>query len=305
MAKGLLQPSDLTSDTYGKTHSAQCFLMFCYSWPFQLGEAIFLSACADTEIRTMNLEGNRVLITGGTSGIGLALAKEYVKHGSEVLITGRRDEMIEAARRELPEAKCFKCDLREEQERMKLIEWAVTVAGGFNVLINNAGIQQELNFEAGVTSEEIEREIMTNLIAPMHLASLAIPHLKMHPSSAIMNVTSGLGFMPLAIMPAYCASKAAMHSFSITLRHQLRNTPVRVFELIPGIVDTDLDKGARVRRGVTDFGISPEECAHLAFESIAQDQFEAPLGGAKFLVEASRSNFAEVFGRMNPIEARL
>jgi uncharacterized oxidoreductase len=117
--------------------------------------------------------------------------------------------------------------------------------------------------------------------------------------SAIMNVSSGLGFVPIASMPVYCATKAAVHSFSVSLRHQLKAGPIKVFEIIPPVVNTDLDKGAREGRGQTDRGIPPEEVARATLEGMEKDDFEIGVGMAQNIKIGSRENFEQIFARMN------
>jgi uncharacterized oxidoreductase len=112
-------------------------------------------------------------------------------------------------------------------------------------------------------------------------------------------VSSGLGFVPLAIMPVYCASKAAMHSFTLSLRHQLKNSCIKVFEIIPPTVDTELDRGTRAARGMNYSGISPKDCAAEAFKGIQNDTFEITVGQASNLVNASGNAFWENFNSMN------
>ena len=117
--------------------------------------------------------------------------------------------------------------------------------------------------------------------------------------SAIINVSSGLGFVPLAICPVYCATKAAVHSFCISLRHQLKNTSIKVFEIIPPIVDTELDKGARDKRGQEDRGIPPSEVAVAALKGIEKDEFEIAVGMAQNLRKGARANPEQTFNNMN------
>jgi uncharacterized oxidoreductase len=118
-------------------------------------------------------------------------------------------------------------------------------------------------------------------------------------SAAIVNVSSGLGFIPLAIMPVYCATKAAIHSFSLSLRHQLRDTSVRVFEVIPPTVDTNLDRGARQGRGQAERGIPPEEVATATLKGLAEDEYELAIGQAQWLRRGSREDLDQIFQRMN------
>lgn len=248
----------------------------------------------------MKTEGNTILITGGGTGIGLALTEIFVKAGNEVVICGRRAKKLEEAKERVPEIHIRVCDLAGAGERKSLVEWTLARFGRLNVLVNNAGIQREIDFRKGSADLEVdENEIDINVTAPVHLSALLLPHLMRQPEAAIVNITSGLGFAPLAIMPVYCATKAAMHSFSLSLRHQLKETPVRVFEIIPPTVDTELDRGARARRGQTDRGIKPEEVAAATMEALAHDVYEAAIGRAQFLREESKKQPDQLFKAMN------
>ena len=117
--------------------------------------------------------------------------------------------------------------------------------------------------------------------------------------AAIMNVSSGLGFIPIASMPVYCATKSAVHSFSVSLRHQLKATSIRVFEVIPPTVNTELDKGARARRGQADRGIPAEEVAKATLAGMEKDESEIAVGMAQGLRLGSKENFEQIFSRMN------
>ena len=210
----------------------------------------------------MKIGGNTVLITGGATGIGLAMAEEFVKAGSEVIICGRTEEALEQAKDKLPSLHIKRCDVAKEAEREALYEWAVTNFRDLNVLVNNAGIQRMIDFRKGTSdlirhrAEDGEDEIDVNLRALIYMTALFTPHLMKQKEAAIINVSSGLAFYPMAPMPVYCATKAAVHTFSLTLRQQLEGTPVKVFEMIPPMVDTNLDKGARKARGQTYFGLT-------------------------------------------------
>jgi uncharacterized oxidoreductase len=144
-----------------------------------------------------------------------------------------------------------------------------------------------------------EDEIETNLAAPIHLSACFIPLLAGQKEAAIVNVSSGLGFIPLAIMPVYCATKAALHSFSWSLRHQLRSTCIKVFEVIPPTTDTELDHGARGRRGQTDRGIPPSEVARATLNGLLKDEFEIAVAMAVGLKKGARENPEEIFQNMN------
>ncbi len=248
----------------------------------------------------MKTSGNTILITGGGTGIGLALADVLVKAGNEVIICGRRQEKLAAAKQNLPDLHIKHCDVADADQRKSLFEWATGNFPNLNILINNAGIQREINFCKGAEDTPGgESEIEINLQAPVHLSALFTPYLMKQQEAAIVNVSSGLAFIPIAIMPLYCATKAALHSFSMSLRRQLRDTSVKVFELIPPTVDTELDKGARDRRGQTDRGIQPDVVAKAALRALKENNFELAVGQAEFLRSASRNSLEEVFNRMN------
>jgi uncharacterized oxidoreductase len=244
--------------------------------------------------------GNTVLITGGATGIGLALAEAFLARDNEVLVCGRREKALAAAKDSHPGLHTFRCDVSDRAQRLSLHRWATTEFPALNILVNNAGIQRQLDFTRGIEELEAEEnEIRINLEAPVHLSALFMPQLLGRTEAAVLNVSSGLGFIPLAIMPVYCATKAAVHSFSVSLRHQLARTPVKVFEIIPPTVDTELDGGARSARGQRDRGIPPVEVARAAMEGMERDSFEIPVGPAQGLVAASRGSFEQVFARMN------
>jgi uncharacterized oxidoreductase len=248
----------------------------------------------------MNIKGNIVLITGGATGIGLSLVKEFLDAGNEVIICGRRKDKLDEAKSLFPKIQARQFDISSEKDREDLLSWVEKDFPELNILINNAGIQRMIDFRKGSDSVlVVNNEIKINFESPVLLSSYFIPFLMKKKEAAIINVTSGLGFIPIAAMPIYCATKAAMHSFSISLRRQLRDTSVKVFELIPPTVDTDLDKGERKKRGQTYFGISPDEAAKEAFAAIRDDKFEFAIGEAENLKNGSKQNFEEVFERMN------
>ncbi len=248
----------------------------------------------------MKISGNSILITGGATGIGLELSKLFVNSGNEVIICGRREDKLNEAKKLLPAIHTKACDVSAAENRIALTEWIISEFPDFNILINNAGIQRMIDFTKGTEElKELHDEISINLEAPIHLSALCIPHLSAKKGAAIVNITSGLGFTPLAFVPVYCATKAALHSFSMTLRHQLRTTSVKVFEVIPPIVDTELDKGARKRRGMTHFGILAAEAAEGAFKSIENDEYEFAIGMAANLRAGSRNNPEEAFKKLN------
>src|SRR5665647_248505 len=228
----------------------------------------------------MRINGNIVLITGGATGIGLALAEAFVKAGSEVIVCARTEENLNQAKKKIPQLHIKKCDVSKESECEELYNWATSNFKDLNILINNAGIQRMIDFKKG--TEDIirhraadgEDEIEVNFRSLVYLTALFTPHLMKQEDSAIINVSSGLAFHPMAILPVYCATKAAVHMISMLLRQQLERTTVKVFELIPPMVDTNLDKGARKARGQTYFGITTEEFVQPAMKAFESNEYE-------------------------------
>lgn len=188
----------------------------------------------------MKLSGHTILITGGASGIGLALARQWLLQGNTVIACGRREQTLREAAHALPGLVIRRCDLTQADERHSLVAWLQAEFGGLNVLVNNAGIQRSVDFTATVDAAEIEQEIATNLLVPVLLTSELLPLLATKANAMIINVGSGLGFCPRAETPVYSATKAAIHSLSLCLRWQLRKLSIRVVELVPPIVATEL-----------------------------------------------------------------
>ncbi len=189
----------------------------------------------------MNPNGNNtILITGGGSGIGRGLAEAFHKLGNHVIIAGRRRALLEDVIKANPG---MSFEVLDVQNPAKLHSFASEVATKYpklNVLINNAGIMKPEDLGNAPDPTIIEDTIATNLTAPLELTAALLPHLKKQPKATVMTVTSGLAFMPLALTPTYCATKAAMHSWSVSLRYQLRHTSVEVLELAPPYVQTEL-----------------------------------------------------------------
>jgi uncharacterized oxidoreductase len=253
---------------------------------------------SNREEKAMKLSGNTVLVTGGATGIGLALAEALLQEGSRVLVCGRREEKLRSARQKLPDLAVRVCDISDPEERRSLAAWAED--RGANILVNNAGMQRMVDFAKGAAELETgDNEVRINFEAPVYLTALMLPGLISREEAAIVNVSSGLAFVPIAAMPVYCATKAAIHSLTVSLRHQLRATRVKVFEAIPPIVDTELDRGARDRRGQIERGISPALAAARILEAVGKDQLEIAIEGAGNLVQGSRQNFDQIFRGMN------
>jgi len=193
----------------------------------------------------MNNSGNTILITGGGSGIGSGLAEELHKLGNQVIIAGRRKQALDETTAANPGMKSLTLDI---ENPTAIRAFAAKVAAGFpalNVLMNNAGIMRPENLLAQQDDlADAEATVATNLLGPIRLTAALLPLLQKQPHSTIVNVSSGLAFVPLALTPTYCATKAAIHSYTQSLRHQLRGTHIEVLELVPPYVATHLMDGA-------------------------------------------------------------
>jgi uncharacterized oxidoreductase len=237
----------------------------------------------------MQTTQNTILITGGSTGIGLAMAETFIKAGNDVLICGRRESKLLEAKQKLPQLHTRVCDIGKKLEREALYRWATSEFPDINMLFNNAGIQKEIDFLTGAAGlNDNENEIEINLTAGIHLSALFIPHFLQHQKEcAIVNITSGLAFIPLKIVPIYCATKAGLHTFSISLRSQLAKTNVRVFEIAPPIVKTELHREAKARKQ-SQRGISASVVAEAMVNALKNNHYETIVGQAKTLKGASR-----------------
>jgi len=249
----------------------------------------------------LNIDRNIVLITGGATGIGLALAEKFVGAGSEVIVCGRRKSRLQKAKHKLPAIHIRQCDVSVESERQDLLHWAITHFPHINMLVNNAGIQRQIDFASPAASRPTlakDDEVNINLSAPIRLCALFTPKLMKRQKAAIINISSGLAFVPIATMPIYCATKAAIHSFTISLRHQLKDTPIRVFEAAPPTTDTELDRDFAGEQEAYR-GISPKEVAAAIIEGIKADKEEITIGEAQELYRAAQRNPEAIFNQLN------
>ncbi|MEZ5320039.1 MAG: SDR family NAD(P)-dependent oxidoreductase [Vicinamibacterales bacterium] len=247
----------------------------------------------------MELSGHTVLITGGASGIGLALARRLARAGSTVVTCGRRAQALAAAREAIPGLVTRVCDLSNPAERETLAAWVTDEYPALDVLVNNAGIQRYPRLAEPEPWPETATELAINLEAPIHLTRLLLPHLASRPRAAVVNVTSGLAIIPLARAPIYSATKAALRSFTATLRHQLAGTPVEVIELLPPAVDTDLGGP-----GLHTFGVPVDEFADAAIAGLERGDHEIAYGFADQARRASRAEIDAGFARLNAAPAR-
>ena len=193
----------------------------------------------------MNLTGNTILITGGGSGIGRGLAEELHKLGNQVVIAGRRRQALDETTAANPGMQAVELDIENPAAIRAFAAELTARFPALNVLVNNAGIMRAEKLLAQQQDlADAEAVVTTNLLGPIRLTAALMPHLEKQPHAVIMNVSSGLAFVPLSLTPTYCATKAAIHSYTQSLRYQLRNTSIEVLELIPPYVATNLMSGA-------------------------------------------------------------
>ena len=187
----------------------------------------------------MTLTGNTILITGGGSGIGRGLAESFHALGNQVIIAGRRKQLLEETAVANPGMKWLTLDQDNADAIRNFAARLIKECPSLNAIVNNAGIQRSEDLISGALADA-ESTVTTNLLGPIRLTAALLPFLMAKPQAVILNVTSGLAFVPLSMTPTYCATKAALHSYTQSLRFQLRKTSVQVIEIIPPWVQTEL-----------------------------------------------------------------
>ncbi|GLQ11104.1 oxidoreductase [Devosia yakushimensis] len=243
----------------------------------------------------MRMTGNTILITGGGSGIGRALAEAFHQQGNQVIIAGRRQSMLDAVAAANPGMAAISVDMNERASIEALAQAAVAAYPALNIVINNAGIMRDEDVTAGPDYLAIaEDTIATNLLGPIRLTAALLPHLQQQASAAILTVSSGLAFVPKASTPTYSATKAAIHSYTMSLRYQLRNTSVEVIELAPPYVQTYLQG----ERQANDPNAMPLD-AYIA--ETMQLLTDGPANGEVLVQRVHRQRFAEATGNTEAV----
>ncbi len=239
----------------------------------------------------MNITGNKILITGGATGIGLGLAARFLQENNTVIICWRRESALQEAAASFPALITHKTDLSSEAERVALCNWVREEHPDLNVLVNNAGIQQWMS----VTDEDFftraKEEITTNIEAPIHLAALFA---KLPSVNTIINVTSGLSFVPLAKVAVYSATKAFLHSFTLSLCHMLKQANIEVIELIPPALNTDLGG-----KGLHDHAPPVSGFVDAVFEQLKEGKTTATYASSETRAKAGPEENNAFFEQMN------
>lgn len=187
----------------------------------------------------MNTTGNTILITGGGSGIGRALAEAFHKLGNQVIVAGRRQQVLDETTAANPGMASIQLNIEDSADIQRAAAQLAKDHPALNAVIHNAGIMRPENILDGNLADA-EATIATNLLGPIRLTAALLPQLQKQPSAAILTVSSGLAFTPMAITPTYSATKAAIHSWSQSLRYQLKSTKIEVIEIVPPYVQTEL-----------------------------------------------------------------
>ena len=237
----------------------------------------------------MEIANRTVLVTGGTSGIGLGIAEAFQKAKSRVIVCGRDREKLEKVKERFPDITGLQCDVGDAGQREKLAAEVLRRFPDLDILVNNAGIQRYIDLKKGRSELKAgEDEIAINFVAVVDLTSLFIGHLLKKPSAAVINVSSGLGFMPMLNTPVYNATKAAIHTYSLVLRQQLKDTSVKVVEIVPTMVDTDLNKTGREAAHVQYRGVSLAEYIPTVIKGLANDADTIFYGGGEKILSEPR-----------------
>jgi uncharacterized oxidoreductase len=253
----------------------------------------------------MNLTGNTILITGGGSGIGRGLAEALHLLGNHVVIAGRRQSVLDETTAANPGMKSLPLDIESPAAIRAFAAQLVADFSSLNVLINNAGIMRAENLRAQQPDlADAEAIVTTNLLGPIRLTAALLHHLEKQPHATVMNVSSGLAFVPLVFTPTYCATKAAIHSYTQSLRYQLKSTSIEVLELIPPYVQTDLMDGADDPRAMPLAAFIAEVIQILKTEPTPAEICVQNVGNLRLAAEQGRYD-ATFNGLNNAMAARF
>lgn len=239
----------------------------------------------------MKLKNKTILITGGTSGIGLELAKQLMQHGNTVIVTGRDADRLEATRKSVPGIHVIQSDVSDPAAIKALHDTVVARFPALDVIVNNAGIMRNLDLNQARELTDVTREIEINLNGPIRMVQQFLPHLKSRRDSAVVNVSSGLAFVPFPAAPIYSAAKAAIHAYSKALRVQLEGTGVAMIELAPPGVETPLFRGEFEKETKGQKAMDVPTLGKLAIAGIEAGKLE---------IRPGQSNLLKIMSRIAP-----
>jgi len=243
----------------------------------------------------MKLTGNTIVVTGGTSGIGKELVGRLTALGNTVITCGRREERLRQLGTFAPGVSTHLCDVKSEAARIEFSQWVAVHHPATNILINNAGIQLRTDLTKPLDLMRVRDEVETNLVAPLHFASIFAPLMANKQGAAMINISSGLAFSPIASMPVYCATKAAIHSLSLSMRRQMKDLGIAVFEIAPPSVDSELGHERWEKDQTSHGGMAVSDFVAEMLKSLEADIPEAAIGQA----EGMRQKREALFAAMN------
>jgi uncharacterized oxidoreductase len=250
---------------------------------------LLLNFVTSKTYQIMKLQDNTILITGGTSGFGLEFTSRLLSLGNTVIITGRNIEKLRQVKQNFPAVHIIQSDVSSASQIKVLHQTLIADFPGLNMIINNAGEMRKLSLHHQHDPEDITREIDINLIGPIRMVQQFLPHLKKQKNAAILNVTSGIALMPFAISPIYGASKAGLRSYTQSLRIQLKNTNIKVIELVAPGSSTPLNDKFINEDGFSAAALmSPEKIVDAAIRGLQKDKPEIYPGLAWLMRIASR-----------------
>ncbi|QEE48444.1 SDR family NAD(P)-dependent oxidoreductase [Flavobacterium alkalisoli] len=244
----------------------------------------------------MKTTGNTILITGGSAGIGFEIARQFVQQGNKVIITGRDAARLEKAKAELGNVTAIQFDVTSAADVDALTERIKAEFPELNILINNAGRALIHNLAESRSYDIAVDEMTTNYFSVLRLTDKLLPLLKEQNEAAVLNVSSVVAYVPTQHLPTYAASKAALHSYTTSLRLALTGTSVKVFELMPPLVNTELSKEIGGENG-----IAPSVVAEDVLDAIAGNRYEIRTGQTEDVYQLSLANPAEALKVMNTV----
>jgi uncharacterized oxidoreductase len=237
----------------------------------------------------MNLTNNTILITGGTGGFGVEFASKLMALGNTVIITGRNAQKLQEVKQKLPGVHTLQSDVSLVEDISTLYNRVTSEFPDLNIIINNAGEMRKISLHHQHALTDITREIDINLMGPIRMVQQFLPHLKTKKTAAILNVTSGIALMPFPISPIYSASKSGLRAFTQSLRIQLKNTNIKVIELVAPGSSTALNDKFRNEDGFSESALmAPEKIVDAAIKGMQHDKDEIYPGLAKLMRVLSR-----------------